>query len=514
MNAMSDLKIKSPPRTDTPPNTPAKQQRSAERRDEKQSPRVRQKSGNPDKKLLSPSSAQASCIPLASPRVKRPATDSPYKSPPSRTGASEANAASSLRGYLQGLKPDNLVNGIFRDQTKANAATFPTGWLSLLQASLEGSVGKLAALAPKILEAMPNGDVNQLYPAVGGDEDFDWHPFRELCPDLWFHFQKRIISLPSLPPMTLGLLAEFHQELAGLPAFKNLPTEGFNKSFSDGLFNLLVWNGVFTPLLRMFPVAYQKLINGFCTYVKAAWGMGTQTQGSIGQAVVAMVPDAHVRQCAEFCSALGNEVERLAGLRTVQFRDTQQNSQLNRLRESKIASHFTGTWLSRTDDYEKIVDNGNYYLTDARVGEIRCTSYKDFSEYVGTGSKNYFPQVILHVAGDRIKNFLSNTYLYAYEKPFFTDAKGQRVDPVPDLRTTFVLSRREDGRITVKFSCADDAVKLAMLVDNDDDGLQRDAIPLFQASLEFQGTFHFYPDGEEFEAGEISVKGQNFHMFQ
>lgn len=516
MKAMSHIPSNTPRTLATPPVGPSSSRKIAVK-EEAKSPRVREQSGNSTGKLFPPlfssPSRQPACIPPVSPRRTHAAAGSPYKPPSSGAGQPGPDPSASLRAYLEGLKPDNLANAIFRDQTAATALTYPTAWISQLQASLEAPLGKLCELAPAVLAAMPENLPARLYPGAGCEQDFDWQPFGRLCGKLWPEFSSRVISLESLPPRTLGMLAELHQELAGLEAFRKLQPEARNKVLSDALFNLLIWNGIFSPLTKIYPDQYLRLVNGFCSYVKAAWGMQAQTQGSIGQAIISLVPAGHVKQCADFSAALLKEVERLASLRTVQFQDRLHEPKLSRLLEKNMDVYFTDTWLGRADDYKQVVKKGNYYLTDADGVEYRCTSYEDFCKYVGNGSKNSLPHVVLHVAGERIKNFLCNTYLYHCDTPLFTDAKGQRVEPVPELSTKFIMSCNENGRVTVGFSCADMAVKSAMLVESDDDGFSAEAAPLFRASLKFDGEFHFYPHGEEFEAGNIHVIGQNLHMF-
>jgi hypothetical protein len=436
------------------------------------------------------------------------AASSPYKSP-----SSAAGAPPSPRAYLEGLKPDNLANGMLRDQTSANAGHYPTAWIGKVQASLEEPVSELIALAPTVLAAMQEEDLDRLFPAVGSEENFDWQPFRDLCAKLWPDFSRQVVSMKSLPPRTLGLLAEFHSELLRLHNFNNLGTDARNKAVSDAVFNLLIWNGIFSPLNNHFPEKYQRLVNGFCAYVKAAWGMQDLMKGGIGGSIAAMVPKGHVKQCADFRTDLMQQVARVAATRSVSFDDDTGNPAPNKLREKNIDLHFAETWLSRADDYEKVVKQGNYFLTDADGVERKCTSYRELSKFVGEGSRKSLPQVVLHVAGDRIKNFLNNTYLYDTEKSAFAAANGRRVDPVPKLETRFTVSRNDTGKITVKFSAVDHAVKSAMLVETGDESLGVEAIPLFQASLEFHGEMYFYPN-EEFEAGNIRLTGQNLHLFE
>jgi hypothetical protein len=506
MNAMADISNITPRRKDStelplPTNqSPAKSPRKATG-----SPRLREQAGSPQQALLSPSSRQANCIPLASP--------SPYKSLSSRAGTSASAVPPSPRAYLEGLNSHNLANSILRDQTTANADNYPTAWISQVQASLEEPVGKLLDLAPIVLAAAQKKKLKRLFPEVGSNAKFDWQPFSNLAEELWPHFSRLIISPDSLPPRTLGLLAEFRAELGRLPTFGDLKPAARDKAFSNALFNLLIWNGIFSPLTRSVPEQYQRLINGLCTYVKVAWSVQAQTQGIIGNMIAAMVPAAHLKQCAQFCVDLTTQVERLAALRTVEFQDKQLDQRLNQLREKNIDHHFADTWLIRADDYAEVVNRGRYYLTDADGVERKCTSYKDLKDYVGSGSKGTLPEVMLHVAGDRIKNFLCNTYLYDLETPLFTDAQGQRVDPVAKLDTTFILSRDKEGKVTVTFSCCDHAIESAMLVRPGSDDWSVDAVPLFPASLEFHGAMHFYPN-EEFEAGPIRLTGQNLHMFE
>lgn len=514
MNAMSlvDKKTfrpdKTSPTTSRKVSSPKKEQKS-----DGIPPKVLEKPAKTGVNLLSPPARPGSCIPLTSPRVAQTEPGSPYKSPSSRAGAPAPDPSASLRAYLEGLKSDNLANVIFRDQTAATLLTYPVAWISQVQASLEPTVDELYKLAPVALTIMPQNMPGLLYPEAGCEEGFDWQLFKNLCAILWPEFSSQVISLESLPPRTLGLLAELHQQLAGLDAFRQLQPDARDKVLSDALFNLLIWNGIFSPLTKMFPDQYLRLVNGLCSYVKAAWGVQAQTQGNIGQAIISMVPTGHAKQCSDFSAALTKEVRRVALLRTVQFHDQSQHPALNRLREKNIDRHFTDTWRSREDDYDKVLRKGDYYLTDADGVEYPCKLYKDLCNYVDDGSKKKLPQVVLHVAGERIGNFLCHTYLYDGESPLFTDAKGQRVDPVPTLSTRFVLSRNEEGTITVRFSSVDHEVKSAMLLAPGDDDSGIEATPLFQASLEFHGEFYFYPEGEQFEIGSTRLIGQNLHLF-
>nr|WP_314629743.1 hypothetical protein [uncultured Noviherbaspirillum sp.] len=477
------------------------------------SPEVREGPGQPGNTLLFPASRQNTPFTSpASPRATRVAQESPYKSSSSEAGTPASKTPASPRAYLERLKPDKLANGILRDQTTANAANYPTAWIAQLQDSLQEPVSKLR----KRMQAHigPKGDLGQFYPEAGGDADFDWKPFKALCDDLWPVFSKTILSLKTLPSPTLALLAEFRAELARLPAFLALEPSAQNKAVSDALFNLLIWNGVINPMMNAVPPAHQRLAHGFGAYVKAAWGMQAQSQGNIGSRVASLVHQACLAQCSDFHKALTEETGRIAQLINVRFQDDHGNHALNTLREKNIDRHFTNTWEDRNDDYARIVERGDYSLVDENGIKTRCRSYGELKAFVGAGARKSLPEVVLHVAGERIKNFLCNTYLYKIRHPLFTDLHGRRVEPVPSLQTQFSLRRDDenDGRITVHFSAIDPEVRSVMLVgSNGSEDLGFEIPPYFPASLAFHGTFHFYQN-EEFEAGSIEVAGQNFHL--
>ena len=477
------------------------------------SPEVREGPGQSENTLLSPSSRQNKASnPPASPRATRVAPDSPYKPSPATTGAPASNAPASPRAYLEGLTPDNLANGILRDQTAANAANYPTAWIVSVQNSLQEPVNKLREMMQTHLG--PKGEVDQLYPAPGNDEDFNWKPFRQLCDTLWPVFSGAVLSLKTLPPPTVALLAEFRAELACLPAFIALEPAARNKAVSDATFNLLVWNGVIGPMINAVPPAYQRLAHGFGAYVKAAWGMQAQSQGYISSRIASFVQDARSKQCVAFRKALAEVIERIAPLGIVRFQDDHGDHALNTLREENMDRHFTNTWNDRNDDYGRVVELGDYFLVDDKGIKTRCRSYGELEAFVGAGARKSLPQVVLHVAGERIKNFLCNTYLYKINIPLFTDLHGRRVEPVPALQTQFSLHRDENNgeRITVHFSCIDPAVRSVMLIESSDgEALESEAQPYFPASLEFHGEMHFHQN-EEFEAGNIQVAGQNFHV--
>lgn len=471
-------------------------------------PKMRQQAGSTKIALFSPSSKQIGSISPASPRTRQAEPLSPYKPLSTRP-----EAPPSPRAYLEGLKPDNLARSIFRDQTVANTAAFPTAWVAEIQESVRAPVEKLRQAMYAHLAPMSKEAVDALYPGAGEDGRHDWKPFGDLCGALWQALSANVLSLKKLPTRTVGLLAEFHAELARLPAFRELEQPARDKIVADALFNLLIWNGIVNALTRSVDASHQRIAHGFGAYLKAAWGMQAQSQGGISTGVASLVQERHLARCTRFQAALTREVDRVAALRTATLQDDQHDHALNSLRETNIDIHLTATWPHRNDDYAEIVKQGNYFVVDGDGVQTRCASYDAFKAFVGAGAKGTLPEVVLHVAGVRIANFLCETYLYGRRKPIFIDAQGRRVDPVPSLRAEFVLRRDEDndGKITVGFSCTDPAVGTVMLVEPGRDELQFEAHPLFPASLEFHGEMHFY-ENEEFEAGAIRVAGQNFHL--
>ena len=446
----------------------------------------------------------------ARPQGKPAMQDSPYKQPARKSAAAvpvyTAADLASLRAYLQTLKPDNLANSIFRDQSSA-ATSFPSAWIRQVQGSLEATVDRLL---PAILSAAPSKALPALVPPLEGDDAFDWTRFGELCSILWKDFSEHMFSTQGMPRLTLGLLAEVADELRRLPAFLALEAERRAQVLADALFSVYVWNGVMSPLMNRVPATHKRLMNLLCVYIKAAYGTTSTTQGESGLKVIGLVQAPHAQRCASFRRALMPEVERLAGLRTVVVQDRQDEHSLNGLREHHIDLYFTETWLSRADDYPRQLRQGSYLLTDRNGLTRKCRSYQEWRDYVGPGSKGSLPEVVLHVAGHRMKNFLCHTYLYDIDNPFFVDESGRRVDPVPDLEASFILSRNDAGVVTVRYCCDDHAVAKAMLVTAEQQDAE--ATPLFPAGIAFSGEMLFHPN-EEFESGPVEIKGRNFHMF-
>ena len=476
-------------------------------------PLVTARGNDSDKKiaLLSPSSQPPKSSASTPDPLRTRMPDSPYKSAPASPAASTVEPASaelaSLRHYLQTLQPDNLANTIFRDQTNVSRCHFPTTWIKQVQGSLKQTVDELMAA---ILAAAPPEALPALHPPLTDSEAFDWSGFGKLCSTLWECYARLALSMQALPRLTEGLLAELADELQRIPGFLALAAEKRERVLAEALFSVLAWNGMLSPLMKVAPETHKRLLNLVCIYIKAAHGLTSTTQGESGKQIVSMVEASHKEQCATFQQALIRQVRHLAGLRTVHAHDGHVDQRLNKLRESHMDRYFTGTWLTRSDDYAKQLRRGSYFLTGEDGKTRRCQSYDALRDYVGPGSRGTLPEVVLHVAGARISNFLCHTYLYDLDRPFFTDSNGGKVDPVPNLKARFTLNRNVAGVITVRYCCFDDAVARAMLEVND---LDFEGMPLFPASITFNGEIRFHPN-EEFESGEVDIDGLNLHLFE
>ena len=491
---------------------PAQQRASSPGKKDK--PTLTEKSGGRKKQLLSSSPASPDNPPVA-PRARLVSIDSPYK--PAASGATPAlpiqarPELKSLRDYLRGIKQDNLANAVFRDQTSA-AREFPTAWISQLQDAMGEPAEALRALEPVFEKALSKAKTTGLIPASGEDmEHFDWEPFANLCKTLWPRFAEQVLTIDSMPPVALALLAEVADELSELPAFLLLDKPVKAKVMADTLFNLYIWNGVFSPWQKNIPKRYASVVNMLCLYVKGACGVTGTTQGELGKAVTGLVSDEHRTEYKSFLNALSQKVEALADRRTVQFRDLRNVPELNRVHENNVARYFKSTWLTRKDDYREVLVGGQYFLTEKGGAPVRCLSYPAFRDYVGTGDRGTLPELILHVAGQRINNFLCQTYLYESGMDLLEDTQGNKVHPVADLQARFTFSRNDNGLITVYYVCTDAAVTSVMLVGSDE--TESDAAPLLKGSLEFKGELRFYPD-EQFESGEVEITARNFHLFQ
>lgn len=511
MNSIDQTSAASSTTTTQVQNTP--QQRATSPRKKGEPTLTEQASGK--KRRLLPSSQPSPTNSPAAPRARLASSDSPYKpaaSGPIPAPATDARAElKSLRVYLHSLRQDNLANAIFRDQTSA-ARDFPTAWTSQLQHALEEPVEALRDLEPFLEKAIAKAKKTGLIPAPGAAMDhFDWQPFANLCKTLWPKFAKQVLTIDSIPPLAIAMLAEVADELSELPAFLLLDQSIKTKVMSDTLFNLYIWTGVFSSLQKNMPKQYASVVDRLCLYVKGACGVTATTQGELGKAVTGLVSDQHRTEYKSFLDALSQKVEALAERRTVQFRDLRNVPELNRVHENNVARYFKSTWLTRKDDYRAVLIGGHYFLTEKGGASVRCLSYPAFRDYVGKGDRGTLPELILHVAGQRISNFLCQTYLYDSDMDLLEDTQGNKVHPVAELQPRFTFSRNDNGLITVYYVCTAAAAANVILVGNDE--TESDATPLLKGSLEFKGELRFYPD-EQFESGEVEFTGRNFHLLQ
>lgn len=471
----------------------------------------RKKTGDKQGALLSPSNQPPKNRAYTPNQHRTGMQDSPYKPAAASPAASSVAPASaelaSLRRYLQTLRPDNLANTIFRDQTSGTAGFFPVIWIKKVQDSQKDTARDLMKA---ILAAAPADKLIALLPPLDGDQAFEWSGFGKLCATLWQDFSSLALSGQSPTRLTRGLLVELADELQRIPAFLALDPEKRERVLADALFSVFIWNGILSPLMTAAPDTHKRLFNYFSIYIKVAHGISATTQGDSGQHIISLMKAAHTQECAAFQKKLMDEVTRVAQLRTVHVHDAHEDPRLNKRREGNMDRYFTETWLVRADDYVKQVRQGNYFLTGQDGLVQKCRSYNELRDYVGLGAKKQLPEVLLHVAGERITNFLCQTYLYDGDPCYFTDADGRKVDPVPALKTRFILSRSDSGVITVQYCCHDDAVASAML---ELDGGDFEGIPLFPASITFNGKMRFHPN-EDFECGKVNIQGLNFHLFE
>ena len=479
-------------------------------------PTLTEKASSKKTRLLPSSHASSTDAPAAYPE-RRASSGSPYKPASSAKPAAPATSArpelKSLRDYLYGLRQNTLADAIFRDQTSANK-TFPTAWISQLQNAMKEPVEALQDLEKVLGKDIATAKKTGLYPALDADMDidkFDWQPLDKLCKAFWPKFAKQVLTIDSVPPLAVALLAEAADELSDLPAFLLLDQPTKTKINADTIFNLYIWNGVFSPLQKNTSKQYASVINMLCLYVKGACGVTGTTQGDLGKAVTGLVSDQHRAEYDVFLKALSLKVAALADRRTVLFRDRRNVPAINQVHENNIARYFKSTWLDRDEDYKTTLIEGQYFLTEKSDAFVRCLSYPAFREYIGEGDRGTLPELVLHVAGPRIKNFLCQTYLYEPATELLEDVRGNKVHPVADLQTRFTFNRDNNGVITVYYVCSDPAVESVMLVG--DGETESDATPLLKGSLEFKGELRFYPD-EQFESREVEFTGRNFHLFQ
>lgn len=157
-----------------------------------------------------------------------------------------------------------------------------------------------------------------------------------------------------------------------------------------------------------------------------------------------------------------------------------------------VGVYFMAPWASRLPlHHQQQLEQGNYVLKHPD-GEIsRCTSYSEFTQFAGVGAP-LLPELILHVAGPQLQNFLCQTYLYNQLLSLFAHIGERRVEPMPELRTRFALEHKQDGRISATYVAIDENLSKAMLVGRKPYD-EHEASPVAQASIHFSGALLFSP---------------------
>lgn len=164
-------------------------------------------------------------------------------------------------------------------------------------------------------------------------------------------------------------------------------------------------------------------------------------------------------------------------------------------RRTNVARHFTNTWPSRLpSQQQQQIERGRYYLTDLSSRSRHCRDYPDFANFVGAGQTGDLPERILHAAGPQLHNFLCQTYLYNPALSLFGHVGLRRVEPMPNLRTVFDITRNQRGQVQARYAACDDRLDRAMLVGTEDYD-EHEASALAPASIRFSGTLLFSPDG-------------------
>jgi hypothetical protein len=419
--------------------------------------------------------------------------------------------AGALRNYLHSASADMLCKSIFREQVIVPSNVFPGNWIKAVQDSMSEVAGRMVDV---ILSAAGTQVWSELIPPIDGKEDFDWAPLEALCGAAYKSLIPADPSMKLLPRPTMILLGQMVDELQHAPGFQHLSDAQRDKVSSDAIFGVAVFLGLIGPMQEQLKVKgdnHSRLGALLGIYLKACFGIASTSQGGIAGTIVKFAGPEQLVQCAAFNLELLLETRRIAGLRTVCFDHDSNDFELDNFLEDNIDVYFIGTWLARADDYKRQLAKGCYLLAKPDGTHHICRSYKEFTDYVGQGSKGTLAQTILHVSGERLKNFLCHTYLYGV-RPLFTDIDGRSVDPIPKLQTLFLVRREASGHITVEYSCTDLKVGKAMLIGNNEED-QFEATPALPASLEFAGFWHFYPN-EEFEVGRTRITGQNLHLFQ
>lgn len=158
-----------------------------------------------------------------------------------------------------------------------------------------------------------------------------------------------------------------------------------------------------------------------------------------------------------------------------------------------VGVYFTAPWASRLPlHHQQQLEQGNYVLRHPNGEVSRCTSYAEFTQFTGEGAPPLLPELILHIAGPQLHNFLCQTYLYNQSLSLFQLVGERRVEPMPVLSTKFELEHHTDGRIVASYVASDDNLGKVMLVGRKPYD-EHDASPIGRAGIHFSGTLMFSP---------------------
>lgn len=178
---------------------------------------------------------------------------------------------------------------------------------------------------------------------------------------------------------------------------------------------------------------------------------------------------------------------------TVFFNEAPGDTRIAAEHKKNVREYFTAAWASRLPlHHQQQLEQGSYLLRHADGEVSRCTSYSAFMQFIGNGAHPLLPELILHVAGPQLHNFLCQTYLYNQSLSLFRHTGGRRVEPVPELRTRFELEHHQDGRLSATYVASDENLGKVMLVGCKPYD-EYEASPIEQASLHFSGTLLFSP---------------------
>ena len=193
------------------------------------------------------------------------------------------------------------------------------------------------------------------------------------------------------------------------------------------------------------------------------------------------------------CSGQKHETTITQAGQTVFFDEAPGDRRITAEHRKNVGVYFTDSWASRLPlHHQQQVEQGNYVLRHPNGEVSRCTSYAEFTRFTGEGAPPLLPELILHIAGPQLHNFLCQTYLYNQALSLFQLVGERRVEPMPVLTTTFELEHHTDGRILATYVASDDNLGKVMLVGRKPYD-EHEAGPIGQAGIHFSGTLLFSP---------------------